>query len=216
MKYIYILLIVSMAGLFGACKNSDHHEDVKSDSAKNVDTMKMDSINPGVKRFEVEKGVAVIKSYYSKELIISRTLYFDRYGARLLMVDERGFFTYEMNGFHYELNGKEKKTVKEKLRLESNYDPQMLNAMLMSDEVKKEINWTAGGEEEILGKKCQKYSCHHLQLRFTTDVWLYKGFPIRVQNTDPAKNVSITECTSFQENVAMDANRFELPDWAKK
>ncbi len=216
MKKIYII-VACFAICFSACKNNgDHATADKQDTAvKIIDSMKLDSINPGIKRFEMERGIMKMKSFFSNQLLFTRTIYFDRFGARLKLLDERGFEVYEMNGFHYDVNGNEKKVVKDKLRLESNYDPQMLNALLMTDEVKKEINWTPDGEEEILGRKCQKYTCHQLQLRLTTDVWLYKGFPIRVQNTDPGKNVSITECKEVAENASIDPATFNLPSWAK-
>ncbi|MDZ4757119.1 MAG: hypothetical protein SGJ10_03135 [Bacteroidota bacterium] len=217
MKYIYIIL-TCFALCFGACKNNGASSDKNSQdsAAKVLDSMKLDSINPGIKRFEIEKGVMSMKSFFSNQLLLDRTIYFDRYGARLVIMDERKTSIYEMNGFKYILHENEKKVVKERLTLESNYDPQMLNALLMTDTVKKEISWTPDGEEEILGRKCQKYLCHHNFLHLSTEVWLYKGFPVRVHTTDPQKNVSITECKKIDENITIDPSRFELPSWVKK
>ncbi len=212
MKNIYIILACFTLSIL-ACKNDGgHNEKVTSDTtAIVIDTMKLDSINPGMKRFEMEKGIMNMLMFSSDQILQKRTIYFDRFGARLVIVDERGLYIYQMNGFEYHINPRDKHIVKEQLRYENHYDPLMLNAMLMSDEVKKEINWTADGEEEILGHKCQKYKCHELKLNFTTEVWLYKGFPLLVKNQDPAKNVTIIECKKMQENVAVNPAKFVIP-----
>ncbi len=215
MKYIYVILACLSFSLF-SCKNKGNHAEngTKDSVAEAVDTMKLDSIAPGIKRFEMEKGIMEMIMYTTNQTLQKRTIYFDRYGARLVIIDARGSYIYQMNGFEYHINP-DKKVVKNILRNEDQYDPTMLNALLMNDDLKKAINWTEDGEEEILGKKCKKYKCHELKLMFTNDVWLYKGFPMRVKIEDPVKNASIIECKKMQEGVDIDPAKFALPKFDK-
>lgn len=215
MKNIQIIIVI-IALYITACKNNNTSE-IKSDqdTTKTVENpMLKDSLNPGVKRFEVEKGKLEMIMFSSDKNLYKKIIYFDRYGARLTSIINFGNriqYEYQQNGFSYHFNTADSHLVKEIFKPETFYDPQMLNTLLINDTIKKEINWTSTGFTEVLGRKCEKFECHDTRLNFHSEVYLYKGLPLFNKTTEPNGQVNITECKAFDENISVDNKNFIIP-----
>ena len=88
-----------------------------------------------------------------------------------------------------------------------------VNYLNLTPEVKDKYNIKELGQEDVAGKLCDKYSLEVTQMgqRVSTTIWVWKG--ISLKSVLSASGVSMTEmATDIQENVAVDAGHFTIPD----
>ena len=88
-----------------------------------------------------------------------------------------------------------------------------VNYLNLTDEVKSKYSIKELGQEEVAGKLCKKYSMEITQMgqQVQTTAWVWKG--IVLKSTASAAGMTMTEeATDIQENVAVDAENFTIPD----
>jgi hypothetical protein len=88
-----------------------------------------------------------------------------------------------------------------------------VNYLQLTPEVREKHKIKDGGEGEIAGKKCRKYSLEITQMGQTAlaTVWIWKGIPLK---TEVGSNgIVITETAiEIQENAPVPEEKFETPE----
>ena len=88
-----------------------------------------------------------------------------------------------------------------------------VNYLKLTEEVREKYKIKELGQEEIIGKQCNKYSLEITQMgqQVLSTVWVWKG--IVLKSVTSASGMSMTEeATDIQENVAIDEEYFVLPE----
>ena len=88
-----------------------------------------------------------------------------------------------------------------------------VNYLNLTQDVKDKYKIKELGEETIIGKPCKKYSLEMSQMGMDVSVttWVWKGISLKtISNT--SNMAMIEEATEIQENVAVDAANFAIPD----
>ncbi len=143
----------------------------------------------------------------------SQTLYFDDYGNKEVTeshMDIMGTKTTNVmlakDGTMYNFDPENKTGMK------SPSMPQMnqLNFEALTDEVTKEWNLKEEGKETFLGKECIKYSMNNPNMNMKGTYWVWKGIALKTE-VEMATSGMVMEATNIQENVAVPAEKFEIP-----
>ena len=88
-----------------------------------------------------------------------------------------------------------------------------INYLQLTPEVKERYKIKETGEEEFLGKACKKYSFEVTMGEWTMQVktWVWKGIALKSETSNDRGTWSET-ATSIQENVAVPADKFTIPE----
>ncbi len=80
----------------------------------------------------------------------------------------------------------------------------------LSEQMVKDMNLRKIGTESYLGKNCDKMSIDYQKMNMKGDFLVFKGVPLKV-NTDMGTMKMVLNATSFTENPAIPASKFEIP-----
>jgi len=88
-----------------------------------------------------------------------------------------------------------------------------LNFLNLTDEVKAKYKIEEVGEDTFLGKPCKVYTYETVQNRrkVSWKTWVYKGFSLKYEAKYSRRDV-LYEVVEFKENVAVPAEKFQIPD----
>ena len=142
------------------------------------------------------------------------TQYFDDYGK-----NESVTFSMQMQGINATMRTVTKGTTFTTLNLDNKtgfratMPDSQINYLKLTQEVKDKYKIKELGEETIIGKPCKKYSAEMSQMgqNVSITVWIWKGIALKTLTT--TNNMAMAEeATEIQENVAVDAANFAIPD----
>lgn len=142
-----------------------------------------------------------------------QTMMFDDYGAKEKTVVEMEMLgiksqttTITKDGFTYSYDTEKKtgtKTVE--VTQSSNIDFENL-----TEEIKKDMKLEKIGEENFLGKSCDKYSIDYEKLKMKGTYLVWKGVPLKT-NIDMSSMKIALEAIKFTEDPSFSASEFEVP-----
>jgi len=187
--------------------------------------MKTKLLFTAVALFTVFALTAQEAKYELKSAIIKKTMemfgqkmesiqYFDDYGKV-----EAVHLAMEMQGTKMNLRTISKGEVVTVLNLDNKTGNKVtlpekpINFLNLTQEVIDRYKVKELGNETIAGKSCKKYSAEVSQMgqEVSATYWIWKG--ISLKTISSTNNMSMTEeATEIQENVAVDAANFAIPD----
>jgi hypothetical protein len=91
---------------------------------------------------------------------------------------------------------------------------QPVNYLQLTPEIREKYKIKEGGEEEIVGKKCRKYSLEVTQMGQTVLVtaWVWKGLVLKSESAGSGMVFAIETATEVQENVTVPADKLIVPE----
>jgi hypothetical protein len=89
-----------------------------------------------------------------------------------------------------------------------------VNYLQLTPEIREKYKIREGGEEEIAGKKCRKYSLEVTQMGQTLLVtaWVWKGLVLKSESAGNGMVFAVETATEVQENAAVPADKFVVPE----
>lgn len=168
----------------------------------------------GFKKYGFKSCIAKKKSTTSGQ-VVEGTVYVDDYGAfecDIQTMDIPDFIKYD-----YGILTKKDRiwafNIQEgKVDAKESPNPMPdLNFLDVTDELAQKYEIQDLGEEEVLGKKCHKYSYMVLTNRKKVywTVWTYKGFPLKTV-VKQGRRESVVEVVDFKENAKIPDNILNL------
>ena len=84
----------------------------------------------------------------------------------------------------------------------------------LTQEDRKKYNIREGGEEEIAGKLCKKYTLDIPQgdMKFQATVWIWEGIMLKLESVNEGQVVVTDEAKEIRENEAIPADKFTIPE----
>ena len=89
-----------------------------------------------------------------------------------------------------------------------------VNYLNLTDEVRELHKIKEVGTEEILGRKCTKYTLEVVyggQTTYST-VWIWKGIPLKNETSSNGMVIVTEQATEIQENAEVPAGKFLVPE----
>ena len=89
-----------------------------------------------------------------------------------------------------------------------------VNYLNLTDEVRELHKIKEVGTEEILGRKCTKYTLEVVyggQTTYST-VWIWKGIPLKNETSSNGMVIVTEQATEIQENAEVPAMKFLVPE----
>ncbi|MGP1463462.1 hypothetical protein [Tannerella sp.] len=161
------------------------------------------------------KSAVIKKEVTAMGQKMQNTLYFDDYGKK------------EATELHIKVTNMEKlmrtiaegKTnvsidVEEKKAYRMPAPDEPNNYRNLTQEDRKKYNIREGGEEEIAGKLCKKYTLDIPQgdMKFQATVWIWEGIMLKFESVNEGQVVVTDEAKEIRENEAIPADKFTIPE----
>lgn len=215
-KSALILLAYLLVLLAQACKGKNENPKKSDDSLSTLkqDSMSLDSVHEGIKKYEMERGEIQYRVTMSKGEIWEQTLRFERFGAMMALYTsgkEMEMLELEKNGFHYSLNLSDRVGTKQYVNKEDR-DLQFISFLDMNEQVKKSWNYQELGEKEFLGKRCKRITLKKEKGGESAEYWVYKGVPLKKMIRFGNLPEIDIEAVSWDENPEEDQDIFDIPE----
>jgi hypothetical protein len=143
----------------------------------------------------------------------NQTLFFDDYGAKeatQVEMDMMGMkirtYTLTKDGTVYNFDPDKKTGTKSTLSAQSG----TVDFENISQEVQKEMKLKKVGEENFLGKTCDKFTIDYEKMKMTGDYLVWKGIALKT-NVDMGSMKIALYALKVEENVVIPAEKFEIP-----
>ncbi len=161
------------------------------------------------------KSAVIKKEVTTMGQKMQNTLYFDDYGKK------------EAAELHIKVTNMDKlmRTIVEgKTNVAIDLEEKKAYRMPASDEPKNYRNLTQedrtkynireGGEEEIAGKLCKKYTLDIPQgdTKFQATVWIWEGIMLKFESVNEGQVVVTDEAKEIRENETIPADKFTIPE----
>jgi hypothetical protein len=209
------LLYVTMLILVIASCKSDGQNGLNSES-KLADTLHVDSLNAGIKKYDIQSGTLKYIIYNGKDKknpYDTSESYFADYGAKeARWSNKHKSLMIEKLGFVWSINMEDMRGNKLLNTLNMGFNPDMIDFKNISDAVQKQFQITKVGEDKVLGKECTVYSMQANEMGLKTRIWLHKFVKLKVELTSPMGPSNVIECISFDEGATPSPDKFEVPE----
>jgi hypothetical protein len=89
-----------------------------------------------------------------------------------------------------------------------------VNYLHLTPEVREKCKIREGGEEEIAGKKCRKYSLEITLMgqKALVTAWVWKGIVLKSESTGNGMVFAVEMATEVQENAAVPVGKLVVPE----
>lgn len=175
--------------------------------------------------YGIKSGIITTEMDMMGNNIVSKQ-YFDDYGKKVATVSEGGMMggsgetrtITDADGARITINEAEKTATK--MPSMGGFGGGMMgggaaiNWMKLDDQMMKDNNIKALGEETIAGKACKKYSVtsEGFMGEQTQTVWIYEGITMKSSTAMGDFGEMVQTVTKLEENVAVDAKMFTVPE----
>ncbi|MFH0893469.1 MAG: hypothetical protein V2A54_03445 [Bacteroidota bacterium] len=212
-KIIFSMMIIAGMAFLSSCGGGS---DKKSDGKDSVKTEVKDEI-PADAKYGIKTAI-VDYEMETMGMKMNQTLYIDAYGTK-----ESTEVNSEMEMFGQKIKTHNLEFTKDGYKYSIDLEKKMGNKMKMiappkeavewnklSDEVMKKMNIKKEGTEAICGVTCDIYSIDYKEMQMKGKNWVYKGISMKSEMTAMGFPVKL-KAVKFQENVAIPADKFEVP-----
>ncbi len=209
MKALNLLVIISLLFFTFSCKTKGPQTEEQTATEQKTEL----TVKKGKHKYEIKSGIVEYKTQTMGTNVV-QTLYFDDYGAK-----EANEIAMEIAGiksntrsitkddYMYNLDLTTKTGTKTKTFATSDAD---INFSELTDEMVKRMNLQKVGSEDFAGKTCDKYTIDYKDLSMKGSFLVWKGVPLKSE-VDLSTIHTTMEAKNFQENVAVPAEKFEIP-----
>lgn len=212
MKYIFILFLATSVLFSCNSQNKEAkalHEKHIQDSITALGDWAKDSVNEGIKRYDVASGVVRYFVDFGNKDTSTRYLIFDRNGGR--QVRKSPFsIVLDRDGFTYFINPGDSVGTKMYTKYEDQFNPDQFDFKEFPLHLKKRYRYKELGTETILGRACQMVQLEDGEMNIKGKYWLYKYIPLKME-IRIMNHTSTYKAVSFDENAKVDPHEFDLP-----
>lgn len=207
MRHIFnLLLVVSM--VFTSCKQNQPAGTTAANDEKAASP-----VAAAKGRYSLKSGTVEYKGNIMG-FSSTQTTWFDDFGAKEAsetVMDMMGTTVRTLmiikDGFVYNIDP-DKKTGS---RTSAAIGSANINFENLTDEIIKEWNIKKEGQEEVLGRSCQKYSLENSSFSIKGNYWVWKGVAIKM-DMDMSSMKMLIEAVNIQENSVVPVNKFDVPE----
>lgn len=205
-KIKYMTFAIGLMVLASSCINN------KKPNSSTESKNSTETILSKKTKYTIKSGIVEYKAQMMG-MDYKQLTYFDEYGGKetielamqMTGMDAKSI-TIMKDGYMYNFNPVEKTGTKNRISEKTgNIDFQNL-----SKEIQEEMNIKKVGEETFLGKPCIKFSIDDKSLKMKGYYLVWKGVALKTDITMSTAKIYI-EAINIQENVAIPAERFEIP-----
>lgn len=212
MKYI-VILFMAVSFLF-SCKNKQEEaramqEKTKQDSITALGDWAKDSVNEGIKRYDVASGIVRYFVDFGKKDTSTRFLIFDRNGGRQLRKSPFSLVL-DKDGFTYFINPGDSVGTKMYTKHEDQFNPDQFDFKELPLHMKQRFRYKEIGSGKILNRDCKMVQLENGEMNIRGKYWLYKYIPLKMEITI-MNHTSTYTAVSFDENAVIDPHAFDLP-----
>jgi len=165
-------------------------------------------------KYDIKSGIVVYKTNMMG-MDVTQTNYFDNYGANEAQETEMDVMGTKIHSItiHKKSTTYTIDLVKRTgTKVTTNNDPSGVpDFKNISEELKKDMNLKIEGNEEFLGKNCEKITMDYTQMQMKGSFLVYKGVALKANmqiGTLPVDLVAV----QFTENASIPAGKFDIPD----
>lgn len=209
MKKILFLTVAIMLFTF-SCKNSEDN----STKNKDKDKENIEKTDSPKGKYELKSGIVEYKTSMMG-MDMTQTLYFDNYGkkeATETIVEMMGVKTHSIDiikdGYNYNIDLTQKTGTKTAFVEGTTANIDFEN---LTDEMSKKMNLKKLGNENFMGKKCEKMSIDYKEMQMKGTFLVYKGIALKV-DLDLGSMQMTMVANKFEENPNIPKSKFEVPD----
>ena len=212
-KIILSLTLAAGMTLFFSCGGGS---DKKTDDKDTSKTEKKDEM-PADAKYGVKTAI-VDYEMETMGMKMTQTLYIDEWGKR-----ESTEVLSEMEMFGQKIKTHNLEFIKDGYKYSMDLEKKMGNKIKMvappkeaidwnklTDEIMKKMNIKKEGSENICGVNCDIFSIDYKEMQMKGKNWVYKGISMKSEMTAMGIPVKL-KAVKFQENVAIPADKFEVP-----